>query len=76
MKTIILIIIMNTLTIYTFNAYAAEDKVICTESDGTKLTVSEVEDAVNAWVEDQDGEIEPTDYSTEYDLLVDELCID
>ena len=75
MRTILIIILFNSLTIYTLTARAA-DKVICTESDGTKLTASEVEDAVNAWMEDQDGEVEPTDYSTEYDLLVDELCID
>lgn len=51
---------------------SAQAKNICVESDGTYLTVAEVEDAVAAYIEDIP---EATDYSTEYDLLVDELCV-
>lgn len=78
MKTILIVILFNSLTVYTLTARAAEYTVkdaltvICTEQDGSKLTVAEVEDAVEAYIED----VPNTDYSTEYDLLIDELCID
>lgn len=69
----IIVGLFNSLTIYTLTAKAeGPDKIICIEQDGTNLTVSEVEDAVQAYIED----VPNTDYSTEYDLLIDELCID
>ena len=76
--TILFSIIMISQSVYATNKILNKNtsKVICTEMDGTKLTVAEVEDAVSAYIEDLDGEAEPTDYATEYDLLVDELCVD